>query len=118
MVCSRRQHALSFGHFLRARKSAGNEKHLSLRCLRKCEIQPVDEYPSRLLETLLYLVPSTTVEDPTVVVLTPGIYNSAYFEHSFLAQQMGIELVEGQDLARGGWLSCKCAPRKDFSGSM
>jgi uncharacterized circularly permuted ATP-grasp superfamily protein len=65
---------------------------------KKMRIQPVDEYPSRLLETLLYLVPDH-VEDPTVVVLTPGIYNSAYFEHSFLAQQMGIELVEGQDLA-------------------
>ncbi len=64
----------------------------------KMRIQPVDEYPSRLLETLLDLVPDH-VEDPTVVVLTPGIYNSAYFEHSFLAQQMGIELVEGQDLA-------------------
>jgi uncharacterized circularly permuted ATP-grasp superfamily protein len=64
----------------------------------KMRIQPVDEYPSRLLETLLYLVPDH-VEDPTVVVLTPGIYNSAYFEHSFLAQQMGIELVEGRDLA-------------------
>jgi uncharacterized circularly permuted ATP-grasp superfamily protein len=64
----------------------------------KMRIQPVDEYPSRLLETLLDLVPGH-VEDPTVVVLTPGIYNSAYFEHSFLAQQMGIELVEGQDLA-------------------
>lgn len=64
----------------------------------KMQIQPVDEYPSRLLETLLHLVPSHVV-DPTVVVMTPGIYNSAYFEHSFLAQQMGIELVEGQDLA-------------------
>lgn len=63
----------------------------------KMQIQPVDEYPSRLLETLLHLVPPQ-VERPTVVVLTPGIYNSAYFEHSFLAQQMGIELVEGQDL--------------------
>jgi uncharacterized circularly permuted ATP-grasp superfamily protein len=64
----------------------------------KMRIQPVDEYPSRLLETLLDLVPDH-IEDPTVVVLTPGIYNSAYFEHSFLAQQMGIELVEGRDLA-------------------
>lgn len=63
----------------------------------KMQIQPVDEYPGRLLETLLHLVPSH-VEHPTVVVMTPGIYNSAYFEHSFLAQQMGIELVEGQDL--------------------
>ncbi|MGB8699599.1 MAG: circularly permuted type 2 ATP-grasp protein [Thermosynechococcaceae cyanobacterium] len=63
----------------------------------KMQIQPVDEYPSRLLETLLHLVPSH-IDRPTVAVLTPGIYNSAYFEHSFLAQQMGIELVEGQDL--------------------
>jgi uncharacterized circularly permuted ATP-grasp superfamily protein len=64
---------------------------------RTMKIQPVDEYPSRLLETLLHLAPSH-VEHPTVAVLTPGIFNSAYFEHSFLAQQMGIELVEGQDL--------------------
>jgi uncharacterized circularly permuted ATP-grasp superfamily protein len=65
---------------------------------RKMKIQPVDEYPSRLLETLLHLAPAHGTQ-PTVAVLTPGIYNSAYFEHSFLAQQMGIELVEGQDLA-------------------
>ncbi len=64
----------------------------------KMRIQPVDEYPSQLLETLLCLVPDH-IENPTVAVLTPGIYNSAYFEHSFLAQQMGIELVEGRDLA-------------------
>jgi uncharacterized circularly permuted ATP-grasp superfamily protein len=61
------------------------------------KIQAVDEYPSHLLETLLNLAPSQLI-DPTVVVLTPGIYNSAYFEHSFLAQQMGVELVEGRDL--------------------
>ncbi|MGR3277063.1 circularly permuted type 2 ATP-grasp protein [Acaryochloris marina NIES-2412] len=60
-------------------------------------IQPVDEYPSRLLATLIHLSPNT-ISSPTVVVLTPGIYNSAYFEHSYLAQQMGIELVEGRDL--------------------
>ncbi|HBB35637.1 MAG TPA: hypothetical protein DDZ80_20180 [Cyanobacteria bacterium UBA8803] len=60
-------------------------------------IQPVDDYPSHLLETLLNLAPPH-LSDPTVVVLTPGIYNSAYFEHSFLAQQMGVELVEGRDL--------------------
>lgn len=60
-------------------------------------IQAVDEYPSRLLETLLNLTPDR-LANPTVVVLTPGIYNSAYFEHSFLAQQMGVELVEGRDL--------------------
>jgi uncharacterized circularly permuted ATP-grasp superfamily protein len=61
------------------------------------KIKPVEDYSSHLLETLLNLAP-TGLSDPTVVVLTPGIYNSAYFEHSFLAQQMGVELVEGRDL--------------------
>lgn len=61
------------------------------------QIQPVEEYSSYLLDTLLNLAPPH-LPDPTVVVLTPGIYNSAYFEHSFLAQQMGVELVEGRDL--------------------
>ena len=60
-------------------------------------VKPVDDYPSQLLETLLNLAPSQ-IPEPMVVVLTPGIYNSAYYEHSFLAQQMGIELVEGGDL--------------------
>jgi uncharacterized circularly permuted ATP-grasp superfamily protein len=60
-------------------------------------IRSVSDYPSRLLDTLLYLAPSS-VTNPQAVVLTPGIFNSAYFEHSFLAQQMGIELVEGRDL--------------------
>jgi uncharacterized circularly permuted ATP-grasp superfamily protein len=60
-------------------------------------VRPVDDYPSHLLETLLNLAPPQ-LSNPTVVVLTPGIYNSAYFEHSFLAQQMGVELVEGRDL--------------------
>jgi uncharacterized circularly permuted ATP-grasp superfamily protein len=63
----------------------------------KLAIQPVDDYSSHLLEILLNLAPSH-IPDPNVVVLTPGIYNSAYFEHSFLAQQMGVELVEGRDL--------------------
>lgn len=60
-------------------------------------VRPVDSYPSRLYETLSYLAPSST-SSPTIVVLSPGIYNSAYYEHSFLAQQMGVELVEGRDL--------------------
>src|SRR5450432_540334 len=60
-------------------------------------VAPVDHYPDLLLETLRSVAPAA-VNDPTVVVLTPGMYNSAYFEHAFLAQQMGIELVEGQDL--------------------
>ncbi|HEY4998975.1 MAG TPA: circularly permuted type 2 ATP-grasp protein [Usitatibacter sp.] len=60
-------------------------------------IRPVDHYPDLLLETLRGVAPRK-VDDPTIVLLTPGHYNSAYFEHAFLAQQMGIELVEGQDL--------------------
>jgi uncharacterized circularly permuted ATP-grasp superfamily protein len=60
-------------------------------------VRPVDDYPSRLLDTLQCLAPEP-VTSPTVVVLTPGMYNSAYFEHAFLAQQMGVELVEGRDL--------------------
>ena len=60
-------------------------------------IAPVDHYPDLLLETLRDVAPPE-VADPTVVLLTPGAYNSAYFEHTFLAQQMGIELVEGADL--------------------
>ncbi len=60
-------------------------------------VEPVAHYPDLLLETLRAVAPAT-VADPTVVVLTPGMYNSAYFEHAFLAQQMGVELVEGQDL--------------------
>lgn len=60
-------------------------------------ILPVEDYPERLLETLQYVAPPG-VGGPTVAVLTPGIYNSAYFEHSFLAQQMGVELVQGSDL--------------------
>ena len=60
-------------------------------------IRPVDHYPDLLLETLREVAPRD-VESPVIVLLTPGHFNSAYFEHAFLAQQMGIELVEGQDL--------------------
>ncbi|TAK79420.1 MAG: circularly permuted type 2 ATP-grasp protein [Aquabacterium sp.] len=60
-------------------------------------IAPVAHYPDLLLDTLQSAAPPS-VNEPTVVVLTPGMYNSAYFEHAFLAQQMGVELVEGQDL--------------------
>ncbi len=63
-------------------------------------IKPVDDYPSRLFDTLLSLSPRK-VQRPEIVVLTPGIFNSAYFEHAFLAQQMGAELVEGSDLVVG-----------------
>ncbi len=60
-------------------------------------VEPVAHYPDMLLENLRDVGPAG-VEAPTVVVLTPGMYNSAYFEHAFLAQQMGVELVEGNDL--------------------
>lgn len=60
-------------------------------------VAPVDHYPNLLLDTLRSVAPMA-LDDPTVVVMTPGAYNSAYFEHAFLAQQMGVELVEGQDL--------------------
>lgn len=62
-----------------------------------CSILPVDDYASQLYDMLASLSPRQ-VERPEVVVMTPGIYNSAYFEHSYLAQQMGAELVEGSDL--------------------
>ncbi|MBU1566372.1 MAG: circularly permuted type 2 ATP-grasp protein [Proteobacteria bacterium] len=61
------------------------------------KVRPVDEYPGKLHEVLEFLAPDH-VQTPTIGVLTPGIYNSAYFEHSFLSQQMGVELVEGRDL--------------------
>ena len=60
-------------------------------------VLPVDDYPSQLYDMLVSIAPRR-VENPEVVVLTPGIYNSAYFEHSYLAQQMGAELVQGSDL--------------------
>ncbi len=60
-------------------------------------VEPIEDYPERLLSTLLDCAPPG-VTHPTAVVLTPGIYNSAYFEHTFLAQQMGVELVQGSDL--------------------
>ncbi|WP_373986926.1 circularly permuted type 2 ATP-grasp protein [Duganella sp. BuS-21] len=61
------------------------------------KIAPVDHYPDMLLDNLRSVGPMG-ITDPTVVVMTPGMYNSAYFEHAFLAQQMGVELVEGKDL--------------------
>ncbi len=60
-------------------------------------VRPVDHYGASLLRALRHVAPPAA-GDPTVVVLTPGVYNSAYFEHAFLARQMGVELVEGRDL--------------------
>lgn len=64
---------------------------------RKCRVRPIEQYSQVLLSTLRSLAPEGR-SDPTVVLLTPGAYNSAYFEHTYLARQMGIELVEGRDL--------------------
>jgi uncharacterized circularly permuted ATP-grasp superfamily protein len=61
-------------------------------------VAPVENYPDELLATLKSVAPSTVSSDPTVVLLTPGVYNSAYYEHSFLADKLGVELVEGRDL--------------------
>ncbi len=60
-------------------------------------VQPVEHYPQELLKMLQHIAPAGVV-DPTIVLLTPGAYNSAYFEHTYLARQMGIEIVEGRDL--------------------
>ncbi|MDX1659176.1 MAG: circularly permuted type 2 ATP-grasp protein [Nitriliruptorales bacterium] len=61
-------------------------------------VRPVDHYGQSLLRALREVAPASAGEEPQVVVLTPGVYNSAYFEHAFLARQMGVELVEGRDL--------------------
>jgi uncharacterized circularly permuted ATP-grasp superfamily protein len=60
-------------------------------------VRPVEHYPQELLKMLQYIA-QTGVADPTIALLTPGAYNSAYFEHTYLARQMGIEIVEGRDL--------------------
>ncbi len=72
-------------------------KRVFPRFFNRYAVRPVDHYPQELLKVLRYVAPHGK-EDPTVVVLSPGIYNSAYFEHSFLARAMGIEIVVGQDL--------------------
>ena len=64
---------------------------------RDLAVRPVDHYTRQLLKKLLHLAPGGDGSEPTVVLLKPGIYNSAYFEHAFLAQQLSIELVEGRD---------------------
>jgi uncharacterized circularly permuted ATP-grasp superfamily protein len=61
-------------------------------------VAPVDTYPENLLKTLVSVAPTNLDDDPVIAVMTPGLYNSAYYEHAFLADQMGTELVEAQDL--------------------
>ena len=65
------------------------------------QVRPVDDYAENLLNVLRYIAPEGR-RDPTVVLLTPGVYNSAYYEHSYLARSMGIEIVEGRDLVVQG----------------
>jgi uncharacterized circularly permuted ATP-grasp superfamily protein len=72
-------------------------KHIFPTLFRKCRVRPIEQYSQVLLSALKSLAPEGRPE-PTVVLLTPGSYNSAYFEHTYLARQMGIELVEGRDL--------------------
>lgn len=77
-------------------------------------VRPVGEYPYRLLEALRAAAPEG-VDDPTVVVLTPGVFNSAYFEHTLLARLMGVELVEGRDLYCSGgrvWMRTTAGPTR------
>jgi uncharacterized circularly permuted ATP-grasp superfamily protein len=64
----------------------------------RVKVRPVENYPQLLRQSLAAVRPDTVRGQPTIAVLTPGSYNSAYFEHAFLADQMGVELVEGQDL--------------------
>src|SRR3954454_22815287 len=77
-------------------------------------VRPVGEYPNRLLQALRAAAPPG-VDDPTIVVLTPGVYNSAYFEHTLLARLMGVELVEGRDLFCSGgrvWMRTTAGPTR------
>jgi uncharacterized circularly permuted ATP-grasp superfamily protein len=78
-------------------------------------VRPVDDYPGNLLETLQSLAPESCEDKPVVVLLTPGMYNSAYFEHTFLAQKMGIPLVQGSDLIVDDgivWMQTTHGPRR------
>jgi uncharacterized circularly permuted ATP-grasp superfamily protein len=89
-------------------------KRLLPRAMDAARVQPVDDYPARLAATLRSVSP-VDPEASTVVVLTPGVYNSAYFEHSFLARTMGLELVEAPDLYVDDdrvWLRTTLGPRR------
>jgi uncharacterized circularly permuted ATP-grasp superfamily protein len=87
-------------------------KQLFPELFKSSDILPVDDYPTQLFDTLAALSPRPG-ERPVVAVLTPGIYNSAYFEHSYLAQKMGADLVEGSDLVVG---EDECVYMKTISG--
>lgn len=72
-------------------------KRIFPKVFRQSGVLPIEDYPQMLLQSLRALSPEGR-DEPTIVLLTPGVFNSAYFEHTFLARQMGIELVEGRDL--------------------
>jgi uncharacterized circularly permuted ATP-grasp superfamily protein len=73
-------------------------RHVFPSIFRNYGVRTIDHYGQALLATLRALAPAQRADDPTIVLLTPGVFNSAYYEHTFLARQMGIELVEGRDL--------------------
>ncbi len=88
--------------------------HVLPEVLAATRIRPVESYPAQLLHALRASAPAG-VSDPTVVVLTPGVHNSAYFEHTLLAREMGVELVEGRDLFCAGnevWMRTTAGERK------
>ncbi|TAG75193.1 MAG: circularly permuted type 2 ATP-grasp protein, partial [Runella slithyformis] len=76
-----------------------SSKQIFPEVLARTGVRPVSDYPTRLFEMLQFIADRP---NPNIVVLTPGIYNSAYFEHSYLAQQMGVELVDARDLVVSG----------------
>ena len=93
---ARRQPARPERRVVHALEPQGHEADLP-GAVPDCGVRPIEQYGQALLSTLRSLAPDGRT-DPTVVLLTPGVYNSAYYEHAFLARQMGIELVEGRDL--------------------
>jgi hypothetical protein len=110
---ARRQPAHALRRVLHAGRPQDDDAALP-RTVRPQAVAPVEHYPDLLLTTLRSVSPPGE-GDPNVVLLTPGQFNSAYFEHAFLAQQMGIELVEGNDLfVRDD--TCSCAPRRARAG--
>ena len=110
------QHPVPLGHLLRHREPADDGPHLPRAVRQPSGAARQRATPPSCWRRLRAAAPSG-VNDPTVVVLTPGVYNSAYFEHSFLARQMGVELVEGRDLVCRGGLGVHAHVAAASSGS-
>ncbi len=94
------------------RRAIGADPARALRSMHR--VRPVGDYPNKLLAALRASAPAG-IDDPNVVVLTPGVYNSAYFEHTLLARLMGVELVEGRDLFCSGgrvWMRTTAGPTR------